>query len=40
VTSIQRVATVGGVAPAGGCAQPGAQIRAPYTAEYYFFTPR
>ena len=37
VTSIQRVATVGGVAPAGGC-QTGAQARVPYTADYYFFT--
>jgi len=38
VTSIQRVATVGGVAPAGDCAQPGAQARVGYTADYYFFT--
>ena len=37
VTSIQRVATVGGVAPAGGCAQ-GAQARVDYTADYYFFS--
>jgi hypothetical protein len=38
VTSIQRVATVGGVAPAGGCERPGAQARVPYRADYYFFT--
>jgi hypothetical protein len=38
VTSIQRVATVGGVAPAGSCAQPGAQARVPYTADYYLFS--
>ena len=37
VTSIQRVATVGGVAPVGGCAQ-GAQARVDYTADYYFFS--
>jgi hypothetical protein len=38
VTSIQRVATTGGVAPAGACAQDGARARVPYTADYYFFT--
>jgi len=38
VTSIQRVATVGGVAPSGECAQAGAQARIAYTADYYFFT--
>ena len=38
VTSIQRVATVGGVAPAGDCAQAGAKARVEYTADYYFFT--
>ena len=38
VTSIQRVATVGGVAPAGACSQPGTQVRIAYTADYYFFT--
>jgi Protein of unknown function (DUF3455) len=38
VTSIQRVATVGGVAPAGDCSQPGTQARVNYTADYYFFT--
>jgi hypothetical protein len=40
VTSIQRVATAGGVAPAGTCAESGAQARVPYTADYYFFTTR
>ena len=38
VTSIQRVATVGGVAPAGACLQSGTQARIAYTADYYFFT--
>jgi len=38
VTSIQRVATVGGVAPADSCAQAGAQARVDYSADYYFFT--
>jgi len=37
VTSIQRVATAGGVAPAGDCSGTGAQARVPYTADYYFF---
>jgi Protein of unknown function (DUF3455) len=37
VTSIQRVATVGGVAPAGNCSQPGSQARVAYAADYYFF---
>ena len=37
VTSIQRVATVGGVAPAGTCSQPGSRARVAYTADYYFF---
>jgi hypothetical protein len=38
ITSIQRVNTVGGVAPGGGCAQAsvGARARVPYTADYYF----
>ena len=38
VTSIQRVATKGGVAPAGKCSEVGAKARVPYTADYYFFT--
>ena len=40
VTSIQRVATSGGVAPAGDCSEPGGQARVAYTADYYFFTAR
>ena len=40
VTSIQRVSTVGGVAPKAGCSQAAAGTRAriDYTADYYFFT--
>ena len=40
VTSIQRVNTVGGVAPASGCSQAaaGTPTRINYTADYYFFT--
>lgn len=37
VMSIQRVNTVGGVAPAGGCTA-GQQQRVPYTADYRMFT--
>jgi hypothetical protein len=39
VTSIQRVNTSGGVAPAGGCDElnVGKEARAPFTAEYYFY---
>ncbi|MGL4573821.1 MAG: DUF3455 domain-containing protein [Burkholderiaceae bacterium] len=40
VTSVQRVATVGGVAPAAGCAAAadvGKQAREPYTADYVYF---
>jgi hypothetical protein len=35
---ILRVNTVGGQAPAGGCDEPraGAELRVPYTANYYF----
>ncbi|HUL93491.1 MAG TPA: DUF3455 domain-containing protein [Burkholderiales bacterium] len=41
VTSVQRLHTVGGVAPQGGCsdATAGKQVRVSYTADYYFFTP-
>ena len=41
VTSVQRLHTVGGVAPSGGCfeAQAGRQLRIGYTADYYFFAP-
>jgi len=38
VTSIQRVATTGGAAPAGACAQAGERVRVPYSADYYLFT--
>jgi hypothetical protein len=42
VSSIQRVNTVGGVAPATGCVtdSTGKTARIPYTADYYFFTIR
>jgi len=40
VTSVQRLWTSGGVAPAGTCTGGGAQARVPYTAAYYFFKPR
>jgi len=40
VTSIQRVNTVGGMAPEAGCSQAtaGTPARINYTADYYFFT--
>jgi hypothetical protein len=40
VTSIQRVDTVGGVAPRDGCSQAaaGTPARIDYTADYHFFT--
>jgi hypothetical protein len=40
VTTIQRVNTVGGVAPTAGCSQAtaGTPARINYTADYYFFT--
>jgi hypothetical protein len=39
VTSIQRLDTVGGIAPATGCdaTTVGAKARVPYTATYYFY---
>jgi len=39
VTSVLRVATQGGVEPAGGCdaGHVGQQAKVPYTAEYYFY---
>jgi hypothetical protein len=42
VTSIQRVNTVGGSAPANGCdaATVGQEARVHYTADYRFFTQR
>ncbi len=41
VRSIQRVATVGGKAPAGGCdaAHVGAETRVDYTATYFMYGP-
>ena len=42
VTSIQRVNTVNGVAPADGCSanKVGSVTRVPYTADYYYFVGR
>ena len=40
VTSIQRVATHGGVAPGSGCPHDGLVARVSYTADYYFFHAR
>jgi hypothetical protein len=42
VSSIQRLATVGGQAPAGGCdaSSAGKELRVPYTAVYYFYVPK
>jgi hypothetical protein len=42
VTSVQRLNTVGGVAPGAACAQAnaGEKARVPYTADYYLFTSR
>jgi FtsP/CotA-like multicopper oxidase with cupredoxin domain len=42
VTSIQRISTKGGKAPASGCdgAHAGQEERAPYTADYVFFAPK
>ena len=39
-TSVQRLNTVGGAAPAAGCSQAtvGTPARIAYTADYYFFT--
>lgn len=39
VTSVQRLETSGGKAPAGGCspANVGEKLRVPYTAVYYFY---
>jgi hypothetical protein len=40
VTYVQRLATVGGIAPAGGCDSTtvGMDTRVGYSADYYFFT--
>ena len=40
MTSIQRVATTGGVGPTGACSQNGQQARVPYTADYYLYNAR
>jgi hypothetical protein len=42
VSSIQRLATVGGKAPAGGCdaSSAGKELRVAYTAVYYFYIPK
>ena len=42
VTSIQRVNTAGGVAPAGGCGpdNDGAEARVGFSADYYFYKRR
>jgi hypothetical protein len=41
IQAIQRVNTIGGKAPAGGCdqAQAGKIARVPYKAIYYFYVP-
>jgi hypothetical protein len=41
VTSIQRIHTVGGFAPAAGCdaAKQNVEVRSAYTADYYFYAP-
>ncbi len=40
VTFIQRVNTVGGLAPSEPGEFPGDVARVPYTADYYFYSPR
>ena len=42
VTSIQRINTVGGLAPASGCAESSreAEFKSSYTADYYFYAPK
>ena len=42
VTSVQRVNTVGGAAPTGGCGPDniGEESRVAYQADYYFYKPR
>jgi len=42
VTSIQRLNTKGGKAPANGCdaAHDGQEVRVPYSADYYFYGPK
>jgi hypothetical protein len=38
VTFVQRLDTVGGVAPTGACDNEGAELDVPYEANYYFYT--
>ena len=42
ITSIQRLNTRGGKAPASGCdaAQAGQELRVPYSADYLFYAPK
>jgi len=42
ITAMQRVNTIGGAAPEGGCSPStiGTTVRIPYTADYYFLTER
>jgi Protein of unknown function (DUF3455) len=42
VTSIQRINTKGGKAPASGCdaGHAGQEVRVPYSADYLFFAPK
>jgi Protein of unknown function (DUF3455) len=42
ITSVQRLNTQGGKAPAGGCTQAtaGTGVRIPYRADYYFYAAR
>jgi hypothetical protein len=37
VRFVQRINTVGGVAPTGACPDPGAEQRVPYTAQYVLY---
>ena len=39
VTFIQRVNTVGGLAPSAPGSVAGEEVRVPYTAEYFFYRP-
>src|SRR5262249_38301506 len=36
---VQRLNTVGGLAPTGACAPQDAQVAVPYTADYLFYIP-
>jgi hypothetical protein len=40
VTSIQRLNTKGGKAPADSCETNGQEVRVPYSADYLFFAPK